>query len=97
VGASGNDLRERARRFGFAEMLRDVLVVAIERGQFLLAVTALVVTIIVLKFSAQELITLVVRVLDSLERGCLLGYLAAAVLGVSCFLRSRMRRPSQAS
>jgi hypothetical protein len=76
-------------------MLRDVLVVAIDRGQFLLAVTGLVVTIVVVKFSAQELIALIVRVLDSLERGCLLGYLAAAVLGVSCFLRSRMRRPSQ--
>jgi hypothetical protein len=49
---------------------------------------------IVLKFSAQELITLVVRVLDSLERGCLLGYLAAAALAVSCFVRSRKLRQS---
>lgn len=78
-------------------MLRDVLVVAIERGQFLLAVIALVGTIIVLKFSAQELIVLVVRVLDALERGCLFGYLAAAVLAVSCFVRSRLFRQSQIS
>ena len=89
---SGSNAPERSYRFGFAEMLRDVLVVAIERGQFLLAVIALVATVIVLKFSARELIDLLVRVLDSLERGCLFGYLVAAVLGVSCFVRSRWLR-----
>jgi hypothetical protein len=77
-------------------MLRDVLVVALERGQFFVATTSLVVIVVVLKFSAQELITLVVRVLDSIERGCLFGYLAA-VFGVSCFLRSRKRQQSQIS
>ena len=95
MGESGSNLPGRTHRFGFAEMLRDVFVLAIERGQFLLAVTALLMTIVVLKFSAQELIALVVRVLLSLERACLFGYLAAAVLVVSCFARSRKRGQSQ--
>jgi hypothetical protein len=96
VGTSGSNLPERSRRFGFAEMLRDVLVAAIIRGRFLLAVIGLVATTVVLKLSAQELIALIVRVLDSLERGYVLGYVAAAVLAVSCFWRSRTRRPPQA-
>lgn len=95
MGTNGYDAPERSRRFGFAEMLRDVLIVAIDRGQFLLAVTALVVTTIVLKFSAQELSALIVAVLDSLARGYVLGYVVAVVLTVSCFLRSRPRPPSQ--
>jgi hypothetical protein len=95
VGTSGSNFPERSRRFGYAEMLRDVLLAAIHEGEFLLAVTGLVCTIIVLKFSAQELIALVGKVLDALERGCVLGYLLAAVLVVQCFLRSRMRRPSK--
>ena len=95
MGTSGNNSPERSRRVGFAEMLRDVFVFAIDRGQLLGAVIGLALTIIVLKSSAQELSALIVRVLDSLERGCLLGYLAAAVLGVSCFLRSRTQRQSQ--
>jgi hypothetical protein len=78
-------------------MLRDVLVVALDKGQFLLAVSSLIAMVVVLKFSAQELITLVARVLDSLERGCLFGYLAAAVLAVSCFARSRKNNQSQTS
>jgi hypothetical protein len=93
VATSGSNFPERSRRFGYAEMLRDVLVTAIEEGQFLLAVIGLVSTIVVLKFSAQELIALIVKVLDSLERAYVLGYLAAAVLAVLCFLRSRTRRP----
>jgi len=92
---SGGDFQERSRRFGYAEMLRYVLVAAIQEGQFLLAVIGLVSTIIVMKFSAQELIALIAKVFDALERACILGYLAAAVLAVLCFLRSRTRRPSK--
>jgi hypothetical protein len=95
VETSGGNFPERSRRFGYAEMLRDVFVAAIDQGQLLLAVIGLVSTIVVLKFSAQELIALVVKVLDSLERACVLGYVVAAVLVVLCFLRSRARRPSK--
>jgi hypothetical protein len=92
---SGSNVPERSGRFGFAEMLRDVLVVAIDRGQFLLAVIGLVVTTIVLKFSAQELVALIANVLGSMERAYVLGYVAAAVLAVSCFSRSRNHRQSK--
>ncbi len=91
---SGGNSSERSHRFGFAEMLRDVLVVSIERGQFLSAALSLIAILIVLKLPAEVMSTVIVRLLDSLERGCIWGYLAAAVLAVSWIVHGRRRRPS---
>ena len=94
MGKSGSNTSERSHRFGFAEMLRDVLVASIERGQFLVATISLIVTIIVLKLPGEAMSALIVKFLDSLERACFLGYVIAVVLAVSWFWRSRRHRQS---
>ena len=75
-------------------MLRDVLVVSIERGQFLSATLSLIAILIVLKLPAEVMSALIVRLLDSFERGCIWGYLAAAVLAASWIVHWRRRRQS---
>jgi hypothetical protein len=92
VRKSGSNSSERFHRFGFAEMLRDVLVVSIERGQFLSAMPGLIAMLIVLKLPAELMSALIVRLLDSFERGCIWGYLAAVVLAASWIVHWYRRR-----
>jgi hypothetical protein len=91
VAKSGGNAPQRVHRFGFAEMLRDVLVASIERGQFLIATISLILTIVVLKLPGETMSALIVRVRDSFDRACFLGYVIAAVLAVSWFWHSRRR------
>ena len=92
MGETRGNTSERSHRFGFAEMLRDVFVASMERGQFAIATSSLVVTIIVLKLSGEAINGLIVRFLDALERACFLGYVLAVVLAVAWFWRSRRQR-----
>jgi hypothetical protein len=78
-------------------MLRDVLVVSMERGRFLGAMAGLIVIVLVLKLPAELIGVLIVRLLDALERRCIWGYLAAAVLAVSWFACWRKHRSSPAT
>jgi hypothetical protein len=73
-------------------MLRDVFVVSIERGEMLVTTAGLVVVLIVLKLPGEVIGALLMRLLDSLERRCIWGYLAAVVLGVPWVLRWLRRR-----
>jgi hypothetical protein len=97
VRKSEGSASERSHRFGFAEMLRDVFVVPIGRGEVLVTTASLVVVLIVLKLPGDLISALLMRLLDSLERGCIWGYLAAVVLGVPWVLRWLRRRQSPRS
>ncbi len=88
---SGSNAPQRSHRFGFAEMLRDVLVTSIERGQFLSAMVSLIVITIVVKLPADLMSALFGRFLESLDRGCVLGYVAATALAVPWIWRWRWR------
>jgi hypothetical protein len=48
--------------------------------------------LVVLKLPADVMSALIVKLLESLERRCIWGYLAAAILGVSWMLRRRQQR-----
>lgn len=70
----------RESRFGFAEMLRDVLVSSITRGQFPFALLGMVTLITILKMPSADVSRLVFRIVDLLSAGQLLGYLSAVLL-----------------
>jgi hypothetical protein len=78
-------------------MLRDVLVASLELGRFLDAMLGFIVILLVLKLPAELIGALIVRLLDALERRCLWGYLAAAVLAVSWFVSWRKHRSPPAT
>lgn len=69
----------RESRFGFAEMLRDVLVASISRGQFPFALLGMVTLMAILKMPSADVSRLVFRVVEILSDGQWLGY-AFAVL-----------------
>jgi hypothetical protein len=65
---------------GFAEMLRDVLVASINRGQFPFALLGLVVLVSILKMPAADVSTLVFRLVESITGGPAMGYVLAALM-----------------
>jgi hypothetical protein len=73
--------RGHAARTGFYDMLRDVLIASLVKGQFLIALGALILIILIVKLSSRDLGRIVLRMLDVVERGHI-GYLLA---GVSLF------------
>jgi hypothetical protein len=92
VRKSEGDVPARSHRFGFAEMLRDVLLASMERGEFPHAMSGLIAILIVLRLPAEVMSTLIVKLLESLERRCIWGYVAAAILAVSWMLGRRQHR-----
>jgi hypothetical protein len=84
--------KARAHQFGYAEMLRDVLVASINRGQFLIAIVGIVVMIAVMKMPQADVSKLIFRLVESMENGKLLGYLLAVVLALSWFYHARWQR-----
>jgi ABC-type multidrug transport system permease subunit len=81
-----------ARRFGYAQMLRDILIASMNKGQFPVAIIALVLIVMILKMPAADVSRLVFHVLGLLERGSLLGYCLSSVLGMGWLLHARFQR-----
>jgi len=83
-----------------AEMFRDVLVAAINKGQLPQATLALVAVAIILRMPGEDVSVLVGRVFDGLREGYYLGWVLAmlALIGWSLHargLRSRLTREIQ--
>ena len=81
-----------APRSGFAEMLRDVLVASISKGQFPFALLGLVVLVSVLKMPPADVSTLVFRVVDLLSSGRWAGYVLALLVSLGWSLHARHLR-----
>ena len=79
-------------RFGFARMMRDVLVASIYRGQFPPALIGLIILAIILKMPAADVSKVMLHLLDLLERHELLGYLLAMICATGWFLHARLQR-----
>jgi hypothetical protein len=82
----------RQPNFGYAQMLRDVLVASINKGQFLLALVGLVGVIMVIKMPPADVSKLVFRLVESFENGKILGYVLALVFAVGWFWHARWQR-----
>jgi hypothetical protein len=73
-------------KLGFAQMLRDVFVASINKGQFLVALIGFIVAIAFLKMPPADVSRVVFRIIDLVEGARLLGFAAAAVLGAGLVL-----------
>lgn len=57
------------QRLGFAQMLRDVFVTSINKGQFLVALIGFIVAIVILKMPPNDVSRVVFRIVDSWRVG----------------------------
>jgi hypothetical protein len=96
----GRSMRDNSRPFGFAEMLRDVLVTSMSRGQFPFALLGLIVLVILVKMPSADVSALVFRILELVSHGDLVGTLAAISLAAGWrwharYLRRRLSEESR--
>ena len=76
----------------FWHMLRDVLIASLNKGQFLVALSFLVVIIILLKMPGQDVSRLAFEVVQKLENGRLLGYLMTILISGGWFTHAKWQR-----
>ena len=71
---------------------RDVLLASLARGQFLVALAALVVITVILKMPSEDVSKLAIKFLDLLGDTYIWGYCSSVILGISWILHSRYQR-----
>lgn len=92
--------RSKPSKIGAFEMLRDVLVAGINKGQVPQVTLALVCIVIVLKMPPADVTAIVTRLFDGLRDGYYLGWFAVPILLIgwgwhSKSLRSRFTKEMQ--
>jgi hypothetical protein len=95
--AGGNPLnkkqsRPRYGRIGGWQVLRDVLIASMNKGQFPIAVVAVVVIVIVLKMDSKDVALLVSRVIDAQERKWFLGYILSVLILLAWGFHAKWQR-----
>ena len=81
-----------AAKVGYAEMLRDVLVASIEKGQFPVALSGFLLIVMFWRMPSEDVTKLLFHVFDLLERGQLLGYVLAMCVALGWFSHARFQR-----
>lgn len=77
----------------FFQMLRDVLVASLNRGQFPMAVIGLIAVIAICRMPAADLSRLVFRLLDAAEAHAYGGYVLTVTIALAWAIHSmRLRR-----
>jgi hypothetical protein len=76
------------------QMLRDVLIASMNKGQFLVALSFLLVVIIILKMPSQDVSRLAFEVVQKLENGRLLGYFLSILLSGGWYAHAKYQRRS---
>lgn len=89
MGRSGGTRRNRP---GFAQVLRDVLIASMNKGQFPVFILGIIVLVAILKMPPADVSKLMFRVLDAAERRWLLGYALSVVLALGWFFHARSQR-----
>src|SRR5256885_12328765 len=69
---------DRAPEYGFIKMLRDVLVVAINKGQLPILLGGTIILVLVLKMPGDDASKLLFGILEALERHEIIGYVLSA-------------------
>jgi hypothetical protein len=90
--ARNGNAQGRQQKLGYAQMLRDVFVASINRGQFLLAVVGGLAALVIVKMPGEDVSRLVFRLVESIESGKILGYVLAMVLAIGWFWHARWQR-----
>lgn len=73
-------------------MLRDVLIASMNKGQFPLALAALIFIILILKMPSQDVSTLVFRLLNAAEAERVVGWIVGIVMIAVWYVHTRSLR-----
>ena len=73
-------------------MLRDVLIASMNKGQFPLALGALILIVLILKMPAQDVSALVFRLLNAVEGWRIAGWLIAVITVAVWYFHTRSLR-----
>jgi hypothetical protein len=79
-------------KFSYAQMMRDVLVASMNKGQFPLAIVALIFIVIIVKMPAEDVSKLMFHVVERLEQGQMIGYVLAVFFAMGWFFHARFQR-----
>jgi hypothetical protein len=81
----------------FFQMLRDVLVASLNRGQFPMAIMGLIVIIAVCRMPPSDLSRLVFRLLDAAEARNYMGYVLCLIIAIAWAVHSKRQRREMAA
>jgi hypothetical protein len=88
-----NERHARVRpSVGLFQMLRDVLIASISKGQFPVASVVLILMVAMLRMPPEDVSELMFRLLEAAERSWVSGYLLAAALLVGWIYHARHQR-----
>lgn len=90
--AGGGDVASNRRRVGFSQMLRDVLVASLNRGQFPVALMGLILVIALVRISPADLSRLIFRILDVAEAHQYGGWALSVVISLAWTHQSKRQR-----
>ena len=79
-------------RVGAFQMMRDVLIASINKGQFPVAFLGFIIMVVILKMPGQDVSTLVFRLLDASERKWAIGYVTAVLLALCWYFHASYQR-----
>jgi len=82
----------RTSGVGAFEMMRDVLVASINKGQLPVALLGFIIVVVILKMPGGEVAKLVLRLVDVSERKWVIGYVVAIALALCWYFHARYQR-----
>jgi len=90
--ARNGNAQGRQQKVGLSQMLRDVFVASIEKGQFVPPIVGGLSALVILKMPGKDVSRLVFRLIESIESARTLGYVFAVVLATGWFWHARWQR-----
>ena len=73
-------------------MLRDVLVASLNKGQFVIAVAALIIVVMLVRMPPEDVTKLAFEIIHKLSSGNLVGYALAVVLALCWYIHAKKQR-----
>lgn len=84
--------KRKPLKIGFWTMVRDVLIASMSKGQFPVALCAIIVIIVILRIPEETVAELAKSTFEKFVSGYLFGYGAAVFLGFGWFFHVRFQR-----
>ena len=84
--------RRAEGQIGIPQAMRDVLIASINKGQFLLAVVALIIITMIIRMPEKDVSLLAFSILDRLGNGSYFGYILASLSTTGWFFHARFQR-----
>jgi hypothetical protein len=76
----------------WAQVVRDVLIASMNKGQFPIAIVSFIIILLIIKMPAADVSKLVFSILDELENGKIMGWFLFGTSVLSWFAHARWQR-----